>query len=153
MLKLKAFYIILIFIFAPVFGAHAQQGGFIEVVSGKTQAFRASDYTDSETDTITLQVSVVSSIQEVRTPQVLISKQRDGFSCEVEVMRRLESKSLDSGEKIQEIYAIILSWYPGNDWSSCTLEVIHPSLDNNSVVLYVEGDMRGPLGLLTQKNQ
>lgn len=123
--------------------AQAWSNNYVQVQNGRTVAVNAAE--NSNLDGIVSLRVVVKNTSAHQEPTAHVFSEEDGFRCNIERILLLES-SYDAKAKIfTQAYEVKVSWYPGKDWSSCAVEVQHPSLQKNSVVLYTEGDLASPI--------
>nr|BFD64387.1 hypothetical protein BdHM001_30680 [Bdellovibrio sp. HM001] len=124
--------------------AHAWSDKYVDVKNGRTVAVEAVG-ASSQDGIVSLRVVVKNQALNLIDPKAAVTSEQDGFTCDVQRVILLNS-SFDSATKtFTQDYEVKVAWTPGADWSSCTVQVFHPSLQSNSVVLYVEGSGLSPI--------
>lgn len=124
--------------------AQAWSDKYVDVQNGRTVAVKAVDASNQD-GIVSLRVVVKNQALNLIDPKGVVTSEQDGFTCDVERVILLNSSYDSASKTYTQDYELKVSWTPGADWSSCTVQVQHPSLNNNSVVLYVEGATTSPI--------
>lgn len=124
--------------------ALAWSKNYVDVVNGRTVAVKAVDASNFD-GIVSLRVVVKNPAGASIAPVAKVTAEDQGFACDVQDVLLLDSAYDASAKEFTQSYQVKVAWTPGQDWGSCTVQVQHPSLEKNSVVLYTEGDMSSPV--------
>lgn len=124
--------------------ALAWSKNYVDVVNGRTVAVKAVEASNQD-GIVSLRVVVKNPAGNGVAPVAKVTVEDQGFTCDVQGVLLLDSSYDAAAKEFTQSYQVKVAWTPGQDWGSCTVQVQHPSLDKNGVVLYTEGDMSSPV--------
>lgn len=114
----------------------------VSLIEGRNISRNAVEVSDEDTGVITLEFDLIQNLSEEKL-HAFVSQEIDGFKCAIHSVEIVSDEVL-SAYQVKRIYQIEVLWSPGQDWSSCSIEVSAEDLKRTGVVLYIQGPSPSP---------
>ena len=103
---------------------------------GEERTFNVTELSDFDEPTALIEFSLTQKLADQTLPVVEVVEQIDGFTCQIESLKKVSSFFFMS--KVRETYNAQISWVAGQHWSSCTVEISHNDFLSSKVFFYTE---------------
>lgn len=131
------------FVFISLISLNLNASEIVSLVEGRNISRNAVEASDENTGIVTLEITLEEK-REKYGLKAFVAQENDGFTCVIQNTYVLTEAQITE-TKVQRTYRIEVMWYPGQDWSSCSIEVSADELKRTGVVLYIEGPYNSPV--------